>query len=43
MIKTMRWLLGTVVGFLALVSVGATAFFDSIAFNELWSEVSPTD
>jgi hypothetical protein len=25
MIKTMRWLLGTVVGFLALVSVGAAA------------------
>ena len=23
--------------------VEATAFFDSIAFNELWSEVSPTD
>jgi ketosteroid isomerase-like protein len=23
--------------------VEATAFFDSIAFNELWSEVTPTD
>ncbi|MCA1731274.1 MAG: nuclear transport factor 2 family protein [Actinobacteria bacterium] len=23
--------------------VEATAFFDSIAFNELWSEVIPTD
>jgi ketosteroid isomerase-like protein len=23
--------------------VEATAFFDSIAFNELWSEVAPAD
>jgi ketosteroid isomerase-like protein len=23
--------------------VEATAFFDSIAFDELWSEVAPTD
>jgi ketosteroid isomerase-like protein len=25
------------------VVVEATAFFDSIAFNELWSQVTPTD
>ena len=23
--------------------VEATAFYDSIAFNELWNEVTPTD
>jgi hypothetical protein len=27
MVKTMRWLLGAVVGFLALVGVGATATY----------------
>ena len=30
MVKTMRWLLGAVVGFLALVGAGAAATYDPI-------------